>query len=222
MFANTNILLPAIMFTVIGIIIGVIVVLIFVDRSRVKSNGKSAVKAHAKDAVEMPELPASRFDNVANLFRERSSSQLYIQVDKKVYPAREHVPSKVLQELEITLEGFSNWLGKTAAPVAEPVRVEPAAPPIMPPPAATTRSETPTATTIVGQINEILQEILEESNNPDRKIALSQEPSLGVVVWADGVKYTGIDDVPDPEIKELIQLAVKKWERKNDLSRRYP
>ena len=45
---------------------------------------------------------------------------------------------------------------------------------------------------------------------------------MGAVVWVDGIKYTGIEAVPDPTVKELIQMAVKKWERKNDLSRRYP
>ncbi len=221
MLLTENLLLPALLFTVIGIVIGVIVVLIIVDHSRGKNREKLATPLMADDEEETPGLPTDRFENVAQLFRERSSGRLVVEVDKKVYYSRDTAPRHVLQELDGINEGLINWLGKTAAPVMGPIKNETLPPPIAPIPAQP-KSEAPTATSIVGQINEILQEVLEESSTPDRKISLMQEPSMGVVVWVDGIKYTGIEAVPDPTVKELIQMAVKKWERKNDLSRRYP
>ena len=65
---------------------------------------------------------------------------------------------------------------------------------------------------MVGQIDEILQEILPGTIYAGKNIRLGEEFTNGVVVWIGAVKYIGIESVPDPEIKALIQSAVRKWE----------
>ncbi|MHB0987382.1 MAG: hypothetical protein ACYC3P_01805 [Bellilinea sp.] len=89
-------------------------------------------------------------------------------------------------------------------PVIDPV--------ILVPPVSTAKLEKPRARTMVGQIDEILQEILPGTIYAGKNIRLSEEFSHGVVVWIGAVKYIGIESVPDPEIKALIQSAVRKWE----------
>lgn len=222
-----DLLLPALLFMVIGIVIGVVAVLLIVDRTRARSEQKATAEeaptpSPAALTAENPSLPADRFDNVANLFRERETGKLAVEVDQKAYLTPDTVPAQIRQDLLTLLEGLGAWLNASAAPVPPPIKSEPLPPPIAPTPAVSPRAETPTSTSIVAQINDILQEILLESPMADRKISLTQEPSMGVVVWVDGVKYSGIDTVPDPSVKELIKTAVRRWERKNDLSRRYP
>lgn len=97
-----------------------------------------------------------------------------------------------------------------------PVETTPDLPVIKPvipvPPASTAKVEKPRARTMVGQIDEILQEILPGTIYAGKNIRLGEEFTNGVVVWIGAVKYIGIESVPDPEIKALIQSAVRKWE----------
>ena len=97
-----------------------------------------------------------------------------------------------------------------------PVETTPDLPVIKPvipvPPASTAKVEKPRARTMVGQIDEILQEILPGTIYAGKNIRLGEEFTSGVVVWIGAVKYIGIESVPDPEIKALIQSAVRKWE----------
>jgi len=103
-------------------------------------------------------------------------------------------------------------------PVAnEPVATEPAATAILPPipPAPVVRIapiEKPRSRTMVGQIDDVLQEMLPETVFAGQNIHLGEEYTNGVVVWVGANKYIGIDAVPDAEIKALIQSAVRKWE----------
>jgi hypothetical protein len=70
--------------------------------------------------------------------------------------------------------------------------------------------------TMVEQIDVILQEVIENSDKPDRKIRLVEEPRDGVAVWVDHQQFIGVDAVPDPSVKELIRQAVKEWDRRTD------
>lgn len=223
MFSAENLLMPAILFTAIGVVIGVVVVLIIVDRTRSKSEGKADAQPSSSAAEETPVLPADRYDRIANLYRERHTDRLAVEVDNKIYRNADFLPAHVKKNLDSAAEGLTAWLGKTASPSSPPpISSEPALPSMTAPPPPPSKSEPPSSSSIVSQINEILQEILEESSTPEHKIALTQEPSMGVIVWVDGVKYTGINEVRDEAIRELIKKAVKTWEKKNDLSRRYP
>lgn len=67
---------------------------------------------------------------------------------------------------------------------------------------------------IVGQIDLILQEMLEGSPHHSKGVHLYEDPRKGVVVWVGLDHYEGIDNVPDPEIKQLIRSAVAEWERR--------
>jgi hypothetical protein len=224
MQSPADLLLPALLFTVIGIVIGVVAVLIITDRTRARPDEKSSSGEPASpppSMTEVPGLPSDRFDAAAKLYRERATGRLAIEVDQKVYLTPDSLPAPVRQELMTLHEGMAAWLRASAEPAPPPLRTEPPPMPAGPPPAPPAKTEAPAATSFVSQINDVLQEILAESPMADRKIALTQEPSMGVIVWVDGAKYSGIDTVPDPAVKELIQAAVRKWERKNDLGRRY-
>lgn len=67
---------------------------------------------------------------------------------------------------------------------------------------------------IVGQIDLILQEMLEGTPLLSKGVHLYEDPRKGVVVWIGLDHYEGIDNVPDPEIKGLIRGAVAEWERR--------
>ena len=70
------------------------------------------------------------------------------------------------------------------------------------------------ATSIVGQIDSVLQERLAGTPLQERGVFLAQAPDGGVMVYVGLTKYMGIDDVPDAEIKAAIRAAITEWENK--------
>ena len=70
------------------------------------------------------------------------------------------------------------------------------------------------ATSIVGQIDSVLQERLAGTPLEERGVFLAQSPEGGVIVYVGLTKYMGVDEVPDAEIKAAIRAAIIEWENK--------
>ena len=110
-----------------------------------------------------------------------------------------------------------------APPETRPAPPPPAAPPpqqpaAQPAPRASTiaKEDRPVApaNSIVNQIDTILQNRLSGTPLEERGIFLAQSPEGGVSVYVGLTRYSGIDDVPDPEIKAAIRGAISEWENK--------
>jgi hypothetical protein len=66
---------------------------------------------------------------------------------------------------------------------------------------------------IVGLIDEVLQKKLEGSPLASKRIRL-EEGSVGeVVVYVGAIRYSGIDAVPDDDIKAIIREAITEWDK---------
>lgn len=70
------------------------------------------------------------------------------------------------------------------------------------------------ATSIVGQIDSVLQERLTGTPLQERGVFLAQSPDGGVMVYVGLTKYMSVDEVPDAEIKAAIRAAITEWEDK--------
>ena len=83
-------------------------------------------------------------------------------------------------------------------------------------PATIAKEDRPSApaTSIVGQIDSVLQERLAGTPLQERGVFLAQAPDSGVMVYVGLTKYMAIDDVPDAEIKAAIRAAITEWENK--------
>jgi hypothetical protein len=69
---------------------------------------------------------------------------------------------------------------------------------------------------MVEQIDEILQELVQRSDNPNRRIKLVEERNQGVIVWVNQDHFNGIDAVTNESARELIRAAAKEWERRSE------
>jgi hypothetical protein len=69
-------------------------------------------------------------------------------------------------------------------------------------------------TSIVGQINVILQERIANTSLAERGVSLMESPAGGVNVYVGVQRYEGIDEVPDEEIKAAIRAAITEWENR--------
>ena len=75
------------------------------------------------------------------------------------------------------------------------------------------RKVEPKPKTIVGMIDDVLQKKLETSPLQSRKIKLEDGPHGEVIVMVGAERYTGVDQVPDPEIQAIIREAIAEWDR---------
>ena len=71
-----------------------------------------------------------------------------------------------------------------------------------------------TPTSMVGQINTILQ--LRIANTPlsSQGVTIMESTSGGVIVYVGINKYEGIEDVPNEDVKAAIRAAIAEWEKK--------
>lgn len=70
---------------------------------------------------------------------------------------------------------------------------------------------------IVEQVDDILQEKLASSPLTEKGIFLQEDPKKGMVIWVGLNSYEGIDDLPDPAIRDIIRSAVREWEAKTSV-----
>jgi hypothetical protein len=68
---------------------------------------------------------------------------------------------------------------------------------------------------IAAQIDEILQEMLPNSELAGREVRLEEQPDFGLVVWVDGNQYDGVDVVPDLPARALIKKAIAEWQKRS-------
>jgi hypothetical protein len=75
----------------------------------------------------------------------------------------------------------------------------------------------PPPKSIAMQINDILQEKLVGTPFENRGITVNDGPDHGVIVTVDDQKFSGVKEVPDEEVRNLIRSAVLDWEKQNKL-----
>lgn len=67
---------------------------------------------------------------------------------------------------------------------------------------------------LAGQINEIVQARLRYSPlATTTKLEITSDPGGGILINVNGRLYQGADEIPQPEVKELIKASIKEWEK---------
>lgn len=97
------------------------------------------------------------------------------------------------------------------------VQVPPPGPqPVSSKPVTIAKEDRPVAPagSMVEQIDAILQARLVGTPLEERGIFLAQSPEGGVNVYVGLTRYSGIEEVPDPEIKTILRAAITEWEEK--------
>ena len=86
--------------------------------------------------------------------------------------------------------------------------------PTSPRPATIAKEDRPVApaNSIVSQIDTVLQARLAGTPLEERGIFLTESPEGGVAVYVGLTRYSGIEELPDAEIKAAIRAAIKDWE----------
>jgi len=74
--------------------------------------------------------------------------------------------------------------------------------------------EAPAPTSMVGQIDAILQARLAGTPLAGRGVRLVESPQGGVIVMVGVNRYPSLGDVPDPAVQAVIRAAIAEWEQR--------
>ncbi len=207
-----------------GIIIGLLIGLM-INALRGDSSKRASIP---------PEVEGHAIDNIL-LWHDRSGGNLIVDIDgatfteltqmrndqrarletcygqlKRFLGIQENItqPDKVVSESQSSLKKPAGE--KQVLPVVETVQPVPqklsltkkvAIDPIKP-------------LSIVAEIDEILQSVIEATPLAERGLKLLETPSHTISVIIDNKQFQSIDEVPDKNIQEIIHTAVKTWEDK--------
>lgn len=181
-----------------------------------------------KDAAPSTDPQLAGYKEVARFMRMGENGPLLVMMDGKLAGSAIEIEAEERNRLEDLVLEMRTWMGfqpypaqdpfgssVAGAQAPEPAVVQasaafgsaaiPAGPVLATPPFAAPKS-------IVGQIDEILQDHLFGTPLADKRIRLVEKPNQGVVVMIGLEQFPSIEDVPDPEIRNLIRQAVSEWE----------
>jgi len=159
----------------------------------------------AKDEEEQADKPgfepqAGPRISIATLLRDDVTGQLIVKVGDTEYHNPDDLrASDDWTRVEFAASDLQTWIIKDA-PSQPSVGHEPG--PVEPKP-----------TSMIEQINAILQEKIESSDRSHLGVRLLESPS-GAARVLIGVQSYDLADVPDEDIRQLIQEAVAIWEAK--------
>jgi len=136
--------------------------------------------------------------SIATLLRDDTTGQLIVKVGDTEYQNPEDLrTSSDWTRVEYAASDLQTWISKQA-PVQEMGQREPEA-------------VEPKPTSMIEQINAILQEKIDSSGRAHLGVRLLESPS-GAARVLIGVQSYDLADVPDEEVRQLIQEAVAIWE----------
>jgi hypothetical protein len=138
-----------------------------------------------------------------------------LKIGSRIFASGESLAPKEQKYIRTLQFYLQRWLD-TPAPSA----------PIMPSTSINAQSESPaelnfdqavssdidTSSSIVEQVNHLLQQKLATSPLKNKGVLLMELPDQGMVVMVGTDQYPDVDSVPNPEIKAIIQAAVNEWE----------
>lgn len=226
--------------SIVGWIAGLVFVYVFgLVEGRIKGR-KQGMEEAKQEMNETPPTPQTITADDPGILRiKNESGKISLDLDgNRVEPA--HLAPEQRRRLIEILNIMRPWLeGK---PVAAPAPVTPPPPapkpaPVIPAPAtpqpkpqapapqplkaepkATVKKkeeEAPSApTSIVGQINQILQARIADTPLESKGVSLMESVTGGVNVYVGLHRFEAIDDVPDEEIQAAIRAAIAEWETK--------
>jgi len=140
---------------------------------------------------------------------------LHLEVDGQKIKSKEALQPEQRRRLVNLLLDLRPWLETGPATPEKIIQERPFAQPPAPPVPEKASAQAPAAapTSIVAQIDEILQAKLADTTLAGRGIRLQESPGGGVAIYVGLKTYQGIDDIPDPEIQTIIRQAITEWER---------
>jgi len=220
--------------SILGWIAGLVFVYIFGLFEGRGQGRKQRMEEEEQEKKEHPAPPPVKVDDPGLLRIKNESGTMTLDLDGQRVNPTSLTPDQRKRLIEM-LNIMRPWLeGKPASvpvptgpppakptPAPAPITATPPQPAAQPTPSKPVKSsgnkgkddeaEAP-PTSIVGQINLVLQKNIANTPLASRGVTLMESLSGGVNVYVGIQRYELIDDVPDEEIRAAIRAAISEWE----------
>jgi seryl-tRNA synthetase len=151
-------------------------------------------------------------DEFARILLGDNNNSTSLEIDGEVYTSSHYPDAKMMEKLKPASELMSQWLQKNEVmPVKKKIAGMEAKTGKMKSSAKESAEKTEVHDMLF-EINNIIQKILENSSDSERKIRIAREGTTGVSFWVGETSYTTLDDIPDNHVRDLIKGAVADWE----------
>jgi len=187
-------------------------------------NNPLAKRLSRRESPEEPDLPAAEMAApehsalVEEINKPSPNSRLILQVWKEedsppvydlagIYMEKEELPREILNVITIHEEA-------------------PPEPNLQPPPAIEDipqiiededKADYETKTlSVIDEVNDILQKKLTGSPLAGKGIHLMENHNKEIRFWVGLNSYDDVDEIPDPEVRQIIDAAVKEWEKNRE------
>jgi hypothetical protein len=157
-----------------------------------------------------------------SFWRSQDGRHFLVNMDETWHENIQSMKKDQLERFQNDLTIGASWLGLSLLSekqIHESSKTEPKAMNSVPLKVTVSKSSIPISldvpkrkTSIVEQVDDILQVILHEEGLYNVNIRLTEMVNRGLVVWVGKEFFEGIDAVPDPVVKDYIRQAVKRWE----------
>ncbi|GAP15618.1 hypothetical protein LARV_03410 [Longilinea arvoryzae] len=217
-------LILAVICVIVGFIGGALVSTLFSEREK---------KQMRSEGDLLPEgIDREQYTQRLRLWRDADGA-LVTELRGRILTDIKQASTAQRLELEEITDQWQNWLGvrlNVTRPAAQPEpQPAPAEKPVVQPVVVPHQPEMPNSNpdngilvktpdgggSMVDQINDILQEGLVHTRL-QHSVKITQDLREGIIVWLDGGRYVGVDEVPDPDVKKLIRAAAAEWERRSE------
>ena len=217
---------------VIGALFGAVITYLIVGQQSDNEPDEQTTEPKRKQNNPPPELQNGNFEEAARVWRN-AEGRLAIEMNGIAFNTAKEMNPSAQETADALARKWLAWLGKEAPPKTAPVASTvddsileklklstPAATRVSSKPLPIIGEETEKIPdipkeSIVVQIDNVLQEMLDGSALEDRGIHLDEGANMGVVVWVGNTSFQGIDQVSDPVIATVIRKAVAEWERRS-------
>jgi hypothetical protein len=211
-------IIMALVFVTIGFIGGALAALAWSGRQ----------KSSEESAADSDKAPEDLLE-VARLYLPRTGEGLAVEVESKMYRTPESIEPRLRDRLSSFGKEWIKWMGvdlriqpvdatgqSTASDALPSVSTASRGSVIAPVVLAKKEVKNKPPASIVAQIDEVLQTMLQDSPLLEHGIRLTEDLHHGVVVWVGVTHYDGIESVPDEDVKKFIRSAVAEWERREE------
>jgi len=185
------------------------------------SGGRDGQENQDAPQTVQPQFPA----DALHMWRDSQTKQIVLQIGKRIYISGEALPPTEGKYLAGLIAYLQRWLGipaTTSASQASPQAIQPSQSPesALPniSPFVGEVPDTPEVPfeekSIVGQIDEILQEKILNTPLRDKGIRLIENIDGSMRVYVGLEQFDDVDSIPDETIKAAIRAAVHNWEQR--------
>lgn len=174
-------------------------------------NGEPQLTPTAEEKGAIVNKPSPNSELMLKVWKEEGKAPVY-EVDGN-YLEKEALPKEILNVITVHQE-LPQEPTPVLAPVPTPSEEEPT-PDVIQETEDSDDGEIKMLS-VIEEVNEILQRKLHGSSLAGKGIHLMENHNKEIRFWVGLESYDDVEDIPDPEIRKLIDEAVKEWEQSRE------